>query len=64
MAKFIYFMRIKIYINTYPYMHKFPKSSDMREDCENADQIPVAMLPNFINATRMLKKQIEQILKK
>ncbi|KAK1355171.1 Glycosyltransferase [Heracleum sosnowskyi] len=42
---------------------EFSKLSGLPEDCENADQLPSpAMVPNFFKATRMLKKQVEQLL--
>ncbi|KAL8097152.1 scopoletin glucosyltransferase-like [Apium graveolens] len=41
---------------------EFPKVDGLPEDCENADQITSAMLPDFFAATRMLKDQLEQLL--
>ncbi|KAL8093600.1 scopoletin glucosyltransferase-like [Apium graveolens] len=41
---------------------EFSKLSGLPEGCENADQLPSAMLPKFFNATRMLQIQVEQLL--
>lgn len=49
---------IRIKIITFPSLE-----NGLPHNCENADQIPREMLPNFVRATAMLKDQIEQILK-